>query len=180
MHGTFAVARKGRKRKMRARHPGGQLIDEDRISPSAIAAQMPHRAWLPKEVRLDQRAESPLGRLALTGRISRGQYLAGRRYASIVAKYKIIIDAPGSPKSIAGIMEPRSGSGGLLPDSIARARKQAYDAAFEALGNAGQKAQRAVARIAVNDQPCSVEDVGPLKDGLAELERYFGRIDHGK
>lgn len=175
------VIRKGRKRQDAPRHPGGQLRDEPKESPIIIAMAMPHRQGVPEKDRLDQRAECSLGVLAINAVITAAQYRAGRRYARIVARYVASINAPSpSPPSLAGIMEPRSGIGGHLPDDIARQRKDEYNEAFEYLGSAGQRAQRIVARVAVNDMPCPLDERDNLKRGLSTLDEHFTLTDKAK
>jgi len=174
--GTFAVARKGRKRKTGPRKPSGDLRDGPKISPKVIAMHQPHRQAVPEASRHDQRAESPFGALILNHVITSAQYRAGCRYARIFRRYLAAISAPSpTPPSIAGIMEPKYS--GHLPDAIARERKMEYNAAFEYLGTAGQRPQRAVARVAVNEQPCPEEEIENLRTGLSTLDRHFVEVD---
>lgn len=175
MHGTFAVARKGRKRKMRARQPDGRVRPERTMSPAAIAASQPHRHNIPNIHKLDQRAESVLGRLAIHGAITSAHYRAGKRYAQIVARYRAVIEAPThNPPSLSGIMEARSSTGGIIPDSLAKEFKDAYDKAFESMEH-NQKAQRRVARVAVYDEPCPDDCLDELRVGLDMLDQHFRR-----
>lgn len=185
MQRGYAVARKGRKRKTGYRHPGGQLVKKPKREPTVdttiISMRQPHRQGVEEGLRHDQRAECQLGILTLNKLISGAQYRAGRRYARIVSRYLASIQAPSpNPPSIAGIMEPRSGFGGHLPDAIARERKIEYDAAFEYLGRTGQKPQRIVARVAVQDHPCPIEEIDNLRKGLSKLDEHFMLMDRVK
>lgn len=177
MRGVIQVARKGRKRKSGSRKPSGDLRDQPKVSPKVIAMHQPHRQAVPEKHRHDQRAESPFGALVLNHVITGAQYRAGCRYARIFRRYVAAINAPSpNPPSIAGVMEPKYTS--HLPDSIARDRKLEYDAAFEYLGRAGQRAQRAVARYAVNDQFCpDAEEIENLRTGLSTLDEHFIEVD---
>ena len=60
------MARRGRKRKIGIRHPGGTLV-QPRFDVRDLATLQPHRVWLPEEKRMDQKAASPLGCLNLLG-----------------------------------------------------------------------------------------------------------------
>jgi hypothetical protein len=125
------MGRAGRKRKSGKRYPGGQLVKADpalrAIDDRVRASRQPHRRDLAEgnlaehtAARLDARAESPLGRLLLTGRLTRDseipdrrtsldrvseqaydRYEAGTMFAQIVGAYRVVIGGP----------RPTSGSG---------------------------------------------------------------------
>lgn len=100
------------------------------------------------------------------GWVTAPQYDAGVKYRDIVARYRAAICAP------RGIVTP-SGRGGELTDDKARDMKEKYDAAFEALErNAGNRAARAVAHVAVYDRPDFV--LTDLRLGLNTLAEHFG------
>jgi hypothetical protein len=165
------LARTGRKRKTGRRHPSGDLA-MPRVDYRSMAALQPHRVWLPADRRLSEKAETPLGGLNLIGVISDEQYEAGRWYASVVARYRTSIEAPNpSPASIAG-----EGGGGVvyLSREQAEQRKDEYDRAFEAVFEAGQKAARTVARVAVYGEACPRGFMPDLIRGLQALAVHRG------
>jgi hypothetical protein len=143
----------------------------------SLAALQPHRVWLPEERRLDQKAGSPLGCLNLLGVLSDAQYLAGTRYAVVVGKYRAVIE---TPRAISG-----AGRGYDCPGDLTcgrdgrrcecRHRKERYDEAFAAVLEAGQRAARAVARVAVHGEACPRGGLADLKRGLDALARHFSR-----
>ena len=87
------MTRRGRKRKIGLRHPGGDLV-RVQFDLRALSGLQPHRVWLPQEQRLDQKGGSPLGCLNLLGVLSDAQYLAGVRYAVVVGQYRAVIETP--------------------------------------------------------------------------------------
>lgn len=102
------MAKKGRKRKAGNRTASGQLSRSmsailDR-GERELAMMQPHRAWLPEASRLDQRAESELGRLHLAGHISEPQCWAGERWRGIVAEYRRFLATPVTSGSTLGQM----------------------------------------------------------------------------
>ncbi|HEY6256978.1 MAG TPA: hypothetical protein VIY51_14420 [Xanthobacteraceae bacterium] len=170
------MTRRGRKRKFAPRHPGGDLV---RREPQVICLAMlqPHRVWLPEEKRMDQKAASPLGCLNLLGVLSDAQYLGGLRYAVVVGKYRAVIE---TPRAVSG-----AGRGYDCPGDLkcgrepgnpceCRRRKERYDAAFAAVLEAGQRAARAVARVAVHGEACPRGALADLKRGLDALAKHFG------
>jgi hypothetical protein len=169
------MARRGRKRKIAPRHPGGQLV-QPRFDMRSLVTLQPHRVWLPEEKRMDQKAASPLGCLNLLGLLSDAQYVAGIRYAVVVGKYRAVIE---TPRAMSG-----AGRGFDCPGDLAcgrdgapcecRQRKVRYDAAFLAVIEAGQRAARAVARVAVHGEPCPRGALADLKRGLDALAKHFG------
>jgi hypothetical protein len=170
------MARRGRKRRIGLRHPGGELVRLSFDSRS-LATLQPHRVWLPEEKRMDQKAASPLGCLNLLGVLADAQYLAGVRYAVVVGKYRAVIE---TPRATAG-----AGRGYDCPGDLrcgrdggaaceCRHRKERYDAAFAAVLEPGQRAARAVARVAVHGEPCPCGALPDLKRGLDALAKHFG------
>ena len=175
------MARRGRKRKIGRRGANGDLL-RARVDFRELAALQPHRVWLPEEKRLDQKAASPLGCLNLLGVISTRQYLAGIRYAVVVGKYRAVLE---TPRGTAGTGRGYACTGDLRCGLDAerscecRLRKQRYDAAFAAVIEAGQRAARAVARVAVHGEPCPQGLLDHLKRGLDALARHFGLTGKG-
>ena len=175
------MARRGRKRRTGLRHPGGALVRPE-LDARSFAALQPHRVWLPQEKRMDQKAASPLGCLNLIGVLTDAQYLAGVRYAVVVGKYRAVIE---TPRSTAGSGRGYDCPGDLKcgrdggPTCECRRRKQRYDAAFAAVLEAGQKAARAVARVAVHAEQCPRGALADLRRGLDALARHFAGAGSG-
>jgi hypothetical protein len=175
------MVRRGRKRKIGLRHPGGELV-RPRFDVRSLATLQPHRVWLPEEKRMDQKAASPLGCLNLLGVLTDVQYLAGVRYAVVVGKYRAVIE---TPRATAG-----AGRGYDCPGDLkcgregapceCRRRKERYDAAFVAVLEAGQRAARAVARVAVHGEQCPRGALADLKRGLDALAKHFGGAARGQ
>lgn len=169
------MARAGRKRSIRL-HPTNREV---KVDYRAMASQQPHRRWLPEAVRLDQKADSVLGCLNLINIISDGQYEAGQRYARIVGQYRASIQTPAgtSGNGKGYICKPmhcmRPPPGVVIECECAR-RKENYDSAFAAVFEVGQKAARAVARVAVHGEPCPRGGLADLKRGLSALAKHFG------
>jgi hypothetical protein len=166
----ITMARVGRKRKFRGYVPGRQNVR--RISDDELMARQPHRNWLPEDKRLNEKAATPLGGLCLIGIISELQYQAGQRYVITVAEYRVVIGVP---------MEGFTGSRGFAckgerncEPCECRRRKQRYDAAYGAVFDAGQRAARAVAQVAVHGHACPRGDIEHLKSGLDALIRHYG------
>lgn len=171
------MARKGRKRKWRGQklaHTKEVAVErapDDRIR----ASLQPHRRCVREEDRLSEKAESPLGRLNLRDVITDEQYEAGLRYALIVGQYQAIIGVPrstsGAGRGFPCTGEATCGAVAGIP-CLCRERRVRYDAAFEALMGAGQRAAKAVARVAVWREEAA--DVEHLRTGLINLARHFG------
>lgn len=169
------ATRAGRKAKAGPRYPSGKRIPD---KPSFRIEDQPHRAWLPERLRGDPRAEHELGILNLRGKISAQQYDAGQRYAQQVGLYLQTINAPMRyEKSSVSTMLP-SGRKHVTDDEARRA-KLAYNDAFEALiTNAGERAARVVAHVAVHGR--KNDDLDRLRSGLTALAIHYGLIDGRK
>lgn len=180
MHGVILqMARTGRKRKMGPRYNSGDVKPEKGEDPREVAIRQPHRQMAPEDSRHDQRAETPLGILNIIGAIPSREYRAARRFASIVARYRAVLDVPqASPPSISGAFEPQR----PIPPDIedAAERKADYDAAFEALHLAGRTAANVVSRVAVFGEPCPAGCFPALMRGLERLAFRFELTDGTK
>lgn len=180
MIGGIDVARRGRHRKPGHRHPGGRLIreGEHRLSPRVIAAGMPHRRGVRAEDRLDQRAESELGRMCLHGQIGEAQYLAGQAWAQVVGAYRGVI---AGPRPLAGMGRGLNCKGEAFCDPCrCRAATETYGRAFESLQVAGHQATKATNHVAVWDRACPQAWLTPLGWGLAALAQHFGLTNRKK
>lgn len=231
------MSRAGRKRKGGKRYPSGGLVPvvkaEDVLR--MRTSRQPHRRTLKSDDRLDERAESPLGRLLIKGVIDAECYDAGERYVAIVGQYRAVINTPrataGSGRGMtcavdsveteemvdrfkAVRVKPRSCFENA-EDCACLRRQERYDAAYaavlgvpahgysralmtgimlgdapaqllaavaraeaargyEALPPQDQKAARAVARVAINGEEPTREELVHLVRGLRALARHFG------
>lgn len=169
------MARTGRRRSVRI-HPSNREV---KVDYRALASQQPHRRWLPEPVRLDQKADSVLGALNLINLITDDQYEAGQRYARIVGQYQASIQTPhglsGNGKGyICKPMHCMRPPPGVTIECECERRKDAYNSAFNVVFEAGQKAAKAVARVAVWNEQCPRGRLADLQRGLGALARHFG------
>ncbi len=156
------------------RDANGKSRGHDVDAMRSVAMSQPHRRGLaavqtPRgivDMRLDQRAETPLGRLRLGRHVSAVEYEAGRHYAKVVAQYRAVISARDP------IRQGHPGSGRDMQAAEARRRTAEFNDAFECLG--GQSVQRLVARVAVYDEPCPYGSLEALRSGLRALAVNFG------
>lgn len=92
------MARSGRKRKVTGREPSGApqraCRAERRDAVMGTAMEQPHRRWLPEASRLDQRAESALGRLFLAGLITEPECWAGERFRTLLREFHVVMASP--------------------------------------------------------------------------------------
>lgn len=181
MHATVQVLRVGRKRKSGRRHPNGELAHAKGENVGLIAMRHPDRQGLPVSLRIDQAAGSPLGRFSLLGYISADMLEASKRYARDVRLYLQVFGAP-SPN--APSLDLSAGSRGMpvpLDASEISDRLSRYSAAFEAVYDAGHKAARAVARMAVYDERLPEgSTMDDLKRGLSALAHHYGLTGNRK
>lgn len=171
------MARAGAKRKWKGTTPGPRH-NVRRISDDELAAQQPHRVWLPEASRMSAKAVTPLGGLNLVGAITDSQYEAGQRYVVIVAEYRASIGVPMKGQSASAKTYPCMGAFNC-EDCECRRRKQRYDRAFEAVSAASQRAAKAVAHVAVHEgRYHDNEELRYLRMGLSALVIHFG-LDTG-
>ncbi|MEP9368671.1 hypothetical protein [Xanthobacter sp. VNH20] len=87
-----------RPRKTGRRLKSGRLAEDPRPvrakSVTDVATSQPHRRWLPDDVRLDQRAESALGRLYLARLITQPQCWAGERLRGLLREFHLVLASP--------------------------------------------------------------------------------------
>lgn len=108
------MARRGRPRKNGKRTASGQLSRStlavlERAEREQVMAQ-PHRACLPEALRMDQRAESAIGRMFLMEDITEAQFWAADRWRSIVAQFHVVLASPMTGGSMLGrIVAPGAG-----------------------------------------------------------------------
>jgi hypothetical protein len=171
---AFKIERRGRPKKPGKRYPCGKLVTDQEVGEARIIAfRQPHRQAAPESLRHDERATWPFGILNLTGKVSDVQYQAGVNYGGDVRRYRAhyLADVPDpSPKSIAGYMQPSSGGGGNVDIADIKAK---YNGAVEAVMGAGQRAAKAVARMAVFGEQCPIDLEKHLILGLDKLVIHY-------
>lgn len=164
------MARAGRKRS-----PAMHLSERGpKTDYRALCGEQPHRRGLPEGLKLAAEGETPFGRLFLSSQLTGEQHEAGQWYKTIVLAYLASIGSPrdGLPhgKSYPCKGDPQCGQDETLPPCECRARKIAYNGAFEALAEAGHRAQVEVALVAVHGRGCGNLDY--LRYGLNMLARH--------
>jgi hypothetical protein len=196
--GVFRMSRAGRKRKNGPRHAGGQLKKDKQPDDRVRTSRQPHRRALAHEMRAEgaddlevkkaagsEEAESPIGRLWLTGMLAdkkdhdvaaaRDRYDAAEMYAQIVGSYRSVIEAP---RDVAG-----SGRGfpcldllcTLAPENCECARRKGrYDRAYGTLRRLGVRELRAVNQVAVQRGTIEPSELVYLVAGLEGLRALFG------
>lgn len=99
-------------------------IHENRL---AVAGSQPHRRSVKGESRLDERLESPLGRLFFYSIISLDEYEAGKKYRQASLDYKSSIGAPYPFAESVDNMDAIAGPMAMPSDEQCLQRKQSFD-----------------------------------------------------
>lgn len=168
----------GRKRKAGKRIPSGRLA-RPYENPRRQVMEQPHRRDLPAAYQDRPEPESPFGQLMCAGIITPAQHEAGKRYRDISFAYRAVITSAPYPHPQAISLLSVHGRGGEPSRETIQAIKGVYDSAFEALSEAGNRAQRAVKDHAVFERPCPDEySQALLRRGLDRLVEHYG-IDVG-
>ena len=169
---AFRIERRGRPKKT----PAARMLagEQEVLAARVIAFRQPHRQEVPEPLRDNPKASWPLGILNLCGAITDQQYQAGVYYGADVRRYRarFLPECPHqSPASIAGYMQPISGgiSGTMTNKEIATK----YNDAVNAVMQAGQKAAKAVARMAVFEERCPIGLEKMLNMGLSALVSHY-------
>jgi hypothetical protein len=173
--------RPGRKRALKGflieKRPRKTQSDRAQEGRAAIAKQ-PHRRALPDALRLSEKAVTELGRLNLRRFISDEQHEAGQRFQVCVLEYQQSIGSPDTGGR-GGPGFPCAGAINCDPCAC-KQRKEAFNAATNALLEAGHRVASAVSHVVVHDEALPPpgrrfdERVELLKLGLAALVRHFG------
>ncbi|CAH1678016.1 hypothetical protein CHELA41_24476 [Hyphomicrobiales bacterium] len=189
------MARAGRKRKPAvSRYKNGKTKERTQVQRDVDAKRVVIEQRLKlvssKDV-LDPLVSTPMGVYLIRGQITEDEFRAGERYATLVYRVRRDYGAP-SPDARSSYPAEYVGGGGggydePLPETddefqaARRAkidRRNEYNAAFEALQDAGRAANRSVNRVAVNGRFIDDNDlstsVSTLKRGLAALAQHLG------
>ncbi|CAB4171875.1 hypothetical protein UFOVP1349_5 [uncultured Caudovirales phage] len=173
---TIIVSRAGRRRKQGNREPNGKP-QRVYINHKAQVASQPHRIVVAESFRAFPEAGSDFGCLMLNKHITPAQHEAGRRYAMDATAYRAQILGAPSPDPRGCDPLRASGGGAEVKPEVARAIRDAYNRAFEAVNNAGNRAARAVKEYAVFGKKLDVADGYSLKLlilGLDRLVLHYG------
>lgn len=127
----------------------------------ALASIQPHRRGLVDP--LDPKAECPLGRMRLKGRITEAEYQAGVRWRTIYHNWLRSIGAPGY-------------EGATIDDELAEAIQRSMRAGEAILKNLGTRVFHSVNAVAVYEEELGDSEVTEVaaKKGLAALSAIFG------
>jgi len=190
------MAKAGRKRKSNApRYQNGKAKSRpryERRDDIRRTVMEQRRRIVGADKVLDQRAGFPLGVYELRGQITADERRAGEKYAELVMAVRRDYDVPRPDAKSNYPSDMLSGFGRRHADETmtdeqlrqereARAdRLKRYNRAFEALQNAGRRANRSVNRVAVNDRFIDDNDLSTsasdLKAGLRALALHFGYV----
>lgn len=176
---------KGRKRKVGPREPNGRISRAGRSQDvMAVALAHPHRACLPERLRVEQAAESVVGRAQLTQVITDPQYWAAIKYRRLVASFHAVMASPITRQSAAAIgvaasMEAPAEAEYLAAEPEDEAERwsrtiDAMNAASSALKAAGALCVREVNAVVLEDR--AVGSVSRLRAGLDALVALW-RLD---
>lgn len=164
----------GRPRKVGKRKPCGRLA-QTYVNPKQQAAAQPHRASVLKHQREWPEAGSEFGRLLLRGGITRSQYDAGIRFTELCVAMCAVYDVPSPHPRAMDLTNVRGSVSQGMPSERARRIIDDYNRAFEACGDAGRAAQRAVKEHVVLDKPVGdFDSLKALSSGLSKLVDHFG------
>jgi hypothetical protein len=173
--------RKGRPRKLGARHRNGHLKAVMAESPRERAAHMPHRRGLGEHA-VDPAAESELGRMRIRGEVSEPEETAGYVYGRMWRGYVATLDSPRD----AGLGHGRSSACVGCPAPLSRKfcicdlRKRIYAEASRVLVSTGRGVAPVVHAVVILDRQCQYGDLPMLKLGLTALALHYGLTKHGK
>lgn len=162
------MARAGRKRKPNVkRHPGGQAVRDTVIEMTPEHLQIRVAAVGASNIKAFD--GTLLHCMKLRGEISAIQCEAGKRFDSIVKRYKALLCVPPEGN---GHSSHREGIDD--PEEFNQVR-EAYNRAFEAIG--GRMEKRAV-RKAIRDE--HIQDLVCLRSGLDGLAQHYGLSVDGR
>lgn len=164
----------GRPRKIGKRERNGRIARAYE-NPKAQVASQPHRASVAKYQRAWPEAGSEFGRLLLRGGITRSQYDAGIRFTELCVAMCAVYEVPSPHPHAMDLTNVRGSVSQGMPSERARRIIDDYNRAFEACGDAGRQAQRAVKEHVVLDRPVGdFDSLKSLSSGLSKLVGHFG------
>ena len=117
---------------------------------------------------LDPQAETPLGQLFLSKKITKLEFYAGRRYRDAVYRYRIVMGLPTELPSTMGI---RGVDNYEFPEEQIQQAKRIYTEMLEVLNKTGKHVQTAVHTCCVTER---VDDPELIKRGLKALRLFYG------
>lgn len=180
----------GRKRKLGRRIAGGRLANKPRPervkAATDVATNQPHRSWLSENQRLDQRAESTLGRLFLAHLITEPECWAGERLRSLIREFHIVNAAPATVSTAAimvaeGVETPAEADhlGAERPETEEERRARVLDQHAAAMGVVeglewGRQVAGELDRLLMQD--AAPEYLALVRAGLRALAAFW-RLD---
>lgn len=185
-------SKRGRPRKTGTRTASGQLSRStmavlERCERETVMAQ-PHRASLPEALRMDQRAESVIGRMFLTDAITEAQYWAADRWRVLVAQFHVVLATPMATGSLLGRMvAPAIGQEEASGTSECRESEEEMRERVLAQHGAAMRTIRALdsaalifrtmEEVILRDRACGTLDAAHMQRGLDALARLWKLSD---
>jgi hypothetical protein len=189
------MSRRGRPRKIGAREPNGRISRaeaealkrqvQDEIRPTGLISPLEiRRFWVTAagSARLEAFG-TPVGQLLLFGKIDEAQYSAARAWAKLAARYRLAIESPRRPKSLAlERIGSRSVGAAVAPgDAVDKAVVDKFLAARSVLLAQGWPVERTVSQCCdeLGRAPVGHEELMRLREGLSALAKLW-RIKGGQ
>lgn len=159
----------------------------ERGEKETVLAQ-PHRACLPEHLRMDQRAESEIGRLFLMERVSEAQFWAADRWQSVVAQFRVVLVSPMPTSGLLGRMvapgvgQDEASGNAERRESEEEMRERVLDQhgdamrAISALDDSGV-VFRVMQRVVLHGEACPQHHVKYLQCGLDALAKLWKLSD---
>lgn len=176
---TKAQRRAGRPRETAVTITGHPAEHQDDPRSVTLLSRCKALGWRPTREAMakatDQRAGTPIGRMALNGHITERQRQAVEKYHEVVAEYRKAICAPKPSATNATLDGISSGSGDMSEERITRAVSE-YHSATDALASAGKPATIAVNSATTHEpDPIKPSDkiVHRLVTGANALAAHF-------
>jgi hypothetical protein len=174
---------RGRPRKIGAREPNGRISRaaakalrrqvQDEIRPTGVISPLEIRRFWVKaagSARLEAFG-TPVGQLLLFGKLDEAQYSAARTWARLAARYRLAIEAPRRPKSLAleRIGSSSIGAAAVPGDAVDKAVIDKFLAARSVLLAEGWPVERTVSQCCEEPgrAPVGHEELMRLRDTIS-------------
>lgn len=160
----------GRNRKPGRRTANGRLAkpttrSERQDTITSTVTSQPHRAWLKEGRRLDQRAESALGRLFLAHAITETECWAGERFRNLLREFHVVLAAPVTASS-AAIMVAETVCQDAEGDELAPEHSETDEERRDRVLAQFERAKRALGRLDRSKEITSGIDALVMRDVL--------------
>jgi hypothetical protein len=180
---------RGRPRKVGAREPNGRLSRAaakalerevtDEIRPDGLISPLEiRRFWIKAAGAARVEAfGTPVGQLLLFGKLDEAQYSAARSWAKLAARYRLAIEAPGTPRSavLERIGSHSVGAAAAPGDGVDKVVIDRFLAARGVLLALGWSVERTVRECCeeLGRLPAGYAELLRLRDGLSALARLW-------